>query len=281
MDDLIKKPSQNSTRQSGSYGDYNQSSLGLKMPDITLYFLQASRSIRIAWLLEELGLDYKLEGYDRENTGLAPAGFKQSCGTVLGKAPVLKDGKLTIQESGAITEYLCEHYDKSHRLLPTDEAQRVKVREWIHAAEGAFMVHCLPTVYVRRLDASAAEKLGPGLAGNVAKDLDWLEAELKGGNGGYLVGDHVTAADTMVAFSIQFIFWLKLAPQDRKWEGIEAWLRNVEAIYLNVRSISGVGFLPQMILISEGSVSSAVALRMTYPRMPASEPICAKSYELA
>lgn len=137
--------------------------------------------------------------------------------------------------------YLCEHYDKSHRLLPTDEAQRVKVREWIHAAEGAFMVHCLPTVYVRRLDASAAEKLGPGLAGNVAKDLDWLEAELKGGNGGYLVGDHVTAADTMVAFSIQFIFWLKLAPQDRKWEGIEAWLRNVEAAETYQRAVAKTG----------------------------------------
>ena len=75
------------------------------MPDITLYFLQASRSIRIAWLLEELGLDYKLETYDREDTGLAPTAFKQSCGTVLGKAPVLKDGDLTLQESGAITEY--------------------------------------------------------------------------------------------------------------------------------------------------------------------------------
>lgn len=75
------------------------------MPDLTLYFLQASRSIRIAWLLEELGLDYKLECYDREDTGLAPAEFKKSSGTLLGKAPVLKDGHLTLQESGAITEY--------------------------------------------------------------------------------------------------------------------------------------------------------------------------------
>lgn len=80
--------------------------MGLKMPDLTLYFLQTSRSIRVAWLLEELGLDYKLETYDRESSGLAPAGFKQSCGTHLGKAPVLKDGDLILQESGAITEYV-------------------------------------------------------------------------------------------------------------------------------------------------------------------------------
>ena len=91
------------------------------------------------------------------------------------------------------------------------------------------MVHCLPTVYIRRLDASSAEKLAPRLAGNVGKDLNWLEAELKGGTGRYLVGDHVTAADTMVAFSVQFIFGMGLAPKDRKWEGIEAWLGNVEA----------------------------------------------------
>ena len=83
------------------------STLIITMSDLTLYFLQASRSIRIAWLLEELGLDYKLETYDREETGLAPARFKQSCGTGLGKAPVLKDGRLTLQESGAITEYVC------------------------------------------------------------------------------------------------------------------------------------------------------------------------------
>lgn len=137
--------------------------------------------------------------------------------------------------------YLCEHYDKSHHLLPTDEAQRVKVREWIHAAKGAFMVHSLPTVYVRRVDASAAEKLATALAGTVAKDLDWLEAELKSGHGRYLVGDHVTAADTTVAFSVQFILWLKLAPQDREWEGIEAWLRNVEAGERYQRAVAKTG----------------------------------------
>ena len=137
--------------------------------------------------------------------------------------------------------YLCEHYDNSHRLLPTEEAQRLKVREWIHAAEDTFMVHCLPTVYVRRINVAAAEELAPSLAGNVAKDLDWLEAELKTGKGKYLVGDHVTAADTMVAFSIQFIFSMKLGPQDRRWKAIEAWLRNVEAGGTYQRAVAKTG----------------------------------------
>lgn len=74
------------------------------MAPITLYFLQASRSIRTAWLLEELGLDYDLKFWARENNK-APQEFKQQCGNPLGKAPTLKDGNLTVYESGAITEY--------------------------------------------------------------------------------------------------------------------------------------------------------------------------------
>ena len=137
--------------------------------------------------------------------------------------------------------YLCDHYDKSHRLFPTDETQQLKVREWIHAAEGTFMVHCLPTVYVRRIDASAAERLAPGLAENVAKDLDWLESELKKGNGKYLVGDHVTGADTMVGFSIQFIYWLELMPHNKRWKAVEAWLRNVETGESYQRAVAKTG----------------------------------------
>ena len=124
--------------------------------------------------------------------------------------------------------YLCEQYDRSHRLLSTEPAQRIKVREYIHAAEGTFMVHCLPTVYNRRIDATMAEKLAPSLEKNVVKDLDWLEAELKAGNGRYLVGDHVTAADTMMAFSVQFILTMRLAPRNSSWAAIEGWLKNVE-----------------------------------------------------
>jgi hypothetical protein len=73
--------------------------------DITLYFLQASRSIRIAWLLEELGLEYKSVFFPRENNK-APSDFKSQSGNTLGKAPCIKDGGLTIGESGAITEWV-------------------------------------------------------------------------------------------------------------------------------------------------------------------------------
>lgn len=84
---------------------HNSWPMGPTTPNITLYCLQASRSIRIAWLLEELGIEYKVRRWDRESSGLAPADFKESCGAVLGRAAVLQDGPLTLQESGAITEY--------------------------------------------------------------------------------------------------------------------------------------------------------------------------------
>lgn len=74
-----------------------------KMAPITLYFLQASRSIRTAWVLEELGLEYDVVFADREN-GKAPQWLKDQAGG-LGKLPALKDGDLMLYESGNITEY--------------------------------------------------------------------------------------------------------------------------------------------------------------------------------
>ncbi|KAK0882407.1 hypothetical protein LTR87_003702 [Friedmanniomyces endolithicus] len=72
------------------------------MAPIILYFLQASRSIRIAWLLEELGLDYEVKAAEREGQK-APQWIKDEAGG-LGKFPVLKDGEVFLYESGNITE---------------------------------------------------------------------------------------------------------------------------------------------------------------------------------
>jgi glutathione S-transferase len=76
------------------------------MPPITLYFLQASRCIRTAWLLEELKLDYDLQFSDRTAASKAPDEFKQASGNPLGKFPTLRDGERVVYESGAITEYV-------------------------------------------------------------------------------------------------------------------------------------------------------------------------------
>lgn len=73
-------------------------------PDITLYFLAGSRAIRIAWLLEELQLPYKLISSPRAANGHAPPEFKAQIPTRLGNSPTIKDGDLVIQESGPIIE---------------------------------------------------------------------------------------------------------------------------------------------------------------------------------
>ncbi|KAH0841699.1 hypothetical protein FOPE_07141 [Fonsecaea pedrosoi] len=73
-------------------------------PDITLFFLGASRAIRIAWLLEELNLPYNLVSSPRASNGLAPDEFKSQIPTRMGKSPVIRDGDLVVQESAAIVE---------------------------------------------------------------------------------------------------------------------------------------------------------------------------------
>ncbi|KAL5373349.1 hypothetical protein DPSP01_012791 [Paraphaeosphaeria sporulosa] len=154
------------------------------MPPITLWFLQASRSIRIAWLLEELGLDYEIRFADRMPNMKAPNDFKASSGNPLGKFPSLKDGDITVYESGAITEYLCSTYDAQHKFIPSSTTERIKVLQWLHAAEATFLLHALAITYVRwNIPSSAAEQgvleqMEAGLAVNVQKDLDWLETEL-------------------------------------------------------------------------------------------------------
>lgn len=135
-----------------------------------------------------------------------------------------------------LLSYLLETYDQG-KLLPTDPIIRSKVRQWIHAAEGTFMVHGLAILYARWMISEPAksdgtlDKLEEGMSVNVQKDLDWLEKELGKSKGEFLVGEKVTAADTMMAFSIQFIFARGLGVRSRqqeRWKRIGGWLKSCE-----------------------------------------------------
>ncbi|KAF2226809.1 glutathione S-transferase [Elsinoe ampelina] len=196
---------------------------------ITLFFLQASRCIRTAWQLEELGLDYEVEFSERVNK-VAPPEFKKKAGD-LGKFPTLVDDGLTIYESGAIAEYLEEKYDKEGRLLPRDGPQRYAALRWIHAAEATFALHALPVLYVKWFSGDhkeAADTIIEKMSINIQKDLDLLESELGKSSGKFLMGDKVTVADCMMQFSAVFILDRQLGTGGKQWPRVQEWIKACE-----------------------------------------------------
>lgn len=77
---------------------------------------------------------------------------------------------------------------------------------------------------------------------NMQADLEWLESDLQAGHRKFLVGDHLTAADTMMAFSARFILTRKLGTGDRQWPAIEAWLQNMESQASYVKAVEKTGY---------------------------------------
>lgn len=194
-------------RVDNDYEPMIPSSGPLEMADITLYFLNSSRAIRVAWLLEELNLSYEAICADRAPNGLAPPDFKSQIPNALGKSPTIKDGQLVVTESGAILEYLCETYDKDSKYLPSDPKLRANVRQWLHAAEGTFMTHGLAILYARwqipEEGKGMLEGMEERLSKNVKKDLGWLEGTLKEQKAkgrDWIVGDSITIADIQMQF---------------------------------------------------------------------------------
>ena len=98
---------------------------------ITVHHLNHSRSQRILWLLEELGVDYDIQRYERDpQTMLAPAALRAV--HPLGKSPVITDGELTLAESGAIIDYLVERYGAGKFSPAAGTPARLRYTYWLH-----------------------------------------------------------------------------------------------------------------------------------------------------
>ena len=166
---------------------------------ITVHHLNNSRSQRILWLLEELGLPYEVVKYERNSeTRLAPSALK----TVhpLGKAPVIIDDGRTLAESGAIMEYILRKYGKG-RLTPPEASQAYFDHlYWMHFAEGSAMLPLLLALYVGRLGEASAP-LQPRITGETAAMLGHMEAGLKGKD--YFIGPELDAADIQLSFVVE------------------------------------------------------------------------------
>ncbi len=104
---------------------------------ITVHHLENSRSLRIVWMLEELGLDYEIKPYKREPTLQAPASLRSV--HPLGKSPIVTDGGRTLAESGAILEYLVETYGKGRFVPAAGSEEKLHYTYFLHYAEGSLM----------------------------------------------------------------------------------------------------------------------------------------------
>ncbi len=166
---------------------------------VTLHHLNNSRSQRILWLLEELGIPYEVKRYQRDaQTRLAPPELKAI--HPLGKSPVVTDGDAVVAESGAIVEYLIDTYGQG-RLRPAEGSNAmVPYRHWLHFAEGSAMLPLMLALYTSRL-GDAAAPLAPRISSEIANHLAYLDGALA--TGPFLLGDELTGADIQVSFVVE------------------------------------------------------------------------------
>jgi glutathione S-transferase len=165
---------------------------------IVVHHLENSRSQRILWLLEELGLPYEVRRYERDKkTMLAPPELRRV--HPLGKSPVIEDEGRAIAETGAIVEYLV---DKADGRLgpPAKREERLRYRHFLHYAEGSMMPPLLAMLVVRRLGLLGRPARAP-VGRMLDQHLDWLETELAGRP--WFAGDSFTAADIMMSFPLE------------------------------------------------------------------------------
>jgi len=165
---------------------------------IIVHHLENSRSQRILWMLEELGLPYEVKRYERnKQTMLAPPELKQV--HPLGKSPVIDDGGTVVAETGAIIEYLVEKGDG--RLGPLAHRESVlRYRQFLHYAEGSLMPPLLVKLVLTRvplLGKTAAKRIQP----MIDVHLDYVESELS--QRAWFAGDEMTAADIMMSFPLE------------------------------------------------------------------------------
>jgi glutathione S-transferase len=179
---------------------------------ITVHHLNNSRSQRILWLLEELGLEYDIKYYQRDpETMLAPASLRQI--HPLGKSPVITDDTLTLAESGAIIEYLVERYGEGRFAPPLDVPERLRYRYWLHYAEGSLMPPLLIKLIFDQMEEKSPFFLRPivqlisqpirssFLDPQITTNLDYLESELA--HYPWFVGNEFTAADIQMSFPLE------------------------------------------------------------------------------
>ena len=180
---------------------------------IIVHHLNNSRSQRVLWLLEELGLAYEVKRYERDRkTMLAPPGL---CAVhPLGKSPVVTDGDLTFAESGAIVEYLVERYGNGRLAPKAGTPAYLRYRYWLHYAEGSAMSPLLLKLVFDKIETSpmpffikpiAKIISGKAKSGFITPQinihLDYMEGELC--KSSWFAGEEFSGADVQMSFPLE------------------------------------------------------------------------------
>jgi len=207
------------------------------MPPIIVHHLENSRSQRVLWLLEELGVPYEVKRYERDRkTNLAPKELM----TIhpLGKSPVIEDAGAAIAETGAIMDYIVETHGAGRLAPARGTPDYLKYKYWVHAAEGSYMPPLVMALFLNRMETApmpffarpVAKRLTKGVRDlyldHTTKALfDHVENEL--GRSAWLAGSEFTAADIMMSFPLEAAQRRVEAAKNRK--SIASFLKKIHA----------------------------------------------------
>jgi glutathione S-transferase len=203
---------------------------------LIVHHLENSRSQRVLWLLEELGVPYEVQRYERDKkTMLAPLALKLV--HPLGKSPVITDDGRTVAESGAIVEYIVDRYGKGRMVPPAGTPERLRYTYWLHYAEGSLMPLLVMKLVLGRVPQAVpglvrpiARRIVKGiedlyLGPNLRLQLDYVESEL--GKNEWLAGKELTAADVQMSFPIDAA--AARGDSDKPRPNLKAFLERVHA----------------------------------------------------
>jgi len=180
---------------------------------ITVHHLNNSRSQRILWLLEELGLAYEVKRYQRDKTSMrAPDSLRAV--HPLGKSPVITEGELTIAESGAIVEYLVERHGNGRLIPAAGTPDRLRYTYWLHFAEGTAMPPLVMKLVFNRVETGPmpffvrpiAKKIAASVKSSfiepeLTQQLNYMETEIA--KTGWFAGPEFSAADIQMSFPLE------------------------------------------------------------------------------
>ncbi len=179
---------------------------------IIVHHLERSRSQRVLWLLEELGVEYELKEYERDpKTMLGPPELRKV--HPLGKSPIVTDGDRTLAESGAILDYLVTAHGGGRLRPEAGTPERLRYDYWLHYAEGSAMPPLLLSLVFQQVKARAPWPVKPiakGIADKVLADFvrpqlelhfDWVDSEL--GKSTWFAGEELSAADIQMSYPVE------------------------------------------------------------------------------